>query len=185
MILEEQLLKSSKISLKKDVNYDRVENSLGPSGKRIKQKLETTDTNKANEYRSLNRKDKLAFIINEIRNEQRLSHVKIAKESPAVVKKVESLVDANGKPLSKTAKEKAYANAGANLMFNKGRAITLSTTAKASSEIVNTADLTILEVSNKKEAQKLLEDTDLDDDAKNEIYASLEKEGSNGFIYNK
>lgn len=177
-------IKKQQDQLKKDVNYDRVENSLGPSGKRIKQKLETTDTNKANEYRSLNRKDKLAFIINEIRNEQRLSHVKLAKESPAVVKKVESLVDANGKPLSKTAKEKAYANAGANLMFNKGRAITLSTTAKASSEIVNAADLTILEVSNKKEAQKLLEDTDLDEDAKNEIYASLEKEGSNGFIYN-
>jgi hypothetical protein len=177
-------IKKQQDQLKKDVNYDRVENSLGPSGKRIKQKLETTDTNKANEYRSLNRKDKLAFIINEIRNEQRLSHVRLAKESPAIVKKVESLVDANGKPLSKTAKEKAYANAGANLMFNKGRAITLSTTAKASSEIVNAADLTILEVSNKKEAQKLLEDTDLDDDAKNEIYASLEKEGSNGFIYN-
>ena len=177
-------IKKQQDQLKKDVNYDRVENSLGPSGKRIKQKLETTDTNKANEYRSLNRKDKLAFVINEIRNEQRLSHVRLAKESPAVVKKVESLVDANGKPLSKTAKEKAYANAGANLMFNKGRAITLSTTAKASSEIVNAADLTILEVSNKKEAQKLLEDTDLDEDAKNEIYASLEKEGSNGFIYN-
>jgi len=170
-------------TIKKDVNYDRVENSLGPSGIRIKQKLETTDTNKANEYRSLNRKDKLAFIINEIRNEQRLGHVKIAKESPAVVKKVESLVDANGKPLSKTAKEKVYASAGANLMFNKGRAITLSTTAKASSEIVNTADLTIIEASNKEEAQKLLEDTDLDDDAKNVIYESLEKEGSNGFIY--
>ena len=170
-------------TIKEDVNYDRVENSLGDSGKRIKRKLETTDTNKANEYRSLNRKDKLTFIINEIRNEQRLGHVKIAKESPAVVKKVESLVDANGKPLSKTAKEKVYASAGANLMFNKGRAITLSTTAKASSEIVNTADLTILEASNKEEAQKLLEDTDLDDDAKNVIYESLEKEGSNGFIY--
>ena len=176
-------IKKQQDQLKKDVNYDRVENSLGPSGKRIKQKLETTDTNKANEYRSLNRKDKLAFIINEIRNEQRLSYVKLAKANPKIVKKVESLVDVNNKPLSKTAKEKAYAAEGANAQFYTAKAITLNTRGTVSSKIVNDAGLKIIQASNKKEAQKELEDTDLTEDQKNKIYEALENPDSNGYVY--
>ena len=171
-------------TIKEDVNYDRVENSLGDSGKRIKRKLETTNTNKANEYRSLNRKDKLAFIINEIRNEQRLSSIKDAKANADIVAKVEDLKDVNGKPLSKAAKDKIYAAEGANLQFSKARAITLSKTAQASSDIINTADLVIVEVSNKEEAQAKLEDSDLSQDEKNQIYESLEQPNSNGFILN-
>jgi len=176
-------IKKQQDQLKKDVNYDRVENSLGPSGKRIKQKLETTDTNKANEYRSLNRKDKLAFIINEIRNEQRLSYVKLAKANPKIVKKVESLVDVNNKPLSKTAKEKAYAAEGVNAQFYTAKAITLNTRGTVSSKIVNDAGLKIIQASNKKEAQKELEDTDLTEDQKNKIYEALENPDSNGYVY--
>jgi len=171
-------------TIKEDVNYDRVENSLGDSGKRIKRKLETTNTNKANEYRSLNRKDKLAFIINEIRNEQRLSSINDAKANADIVAKVEDLKDVNGKPLSKAAKDKIYATEGVNLQFSKARAITLSKTAQASSDIINTADLVIVEVSNKEEAQAKLEDSDLSQDEKNQIYESLEQPNSNGFILN-
>ena len=176
-------IKKQQDQLKKDVNYDRVENSLGPSGKRIKQKLETTDTNKANEYRSLNRKDKLAFVINEIRNEQRLSHVKAAKANPEIVKKVEALKDAKGKPLSKAAKDKVYASEGANAQFYTAKAITLNKRATVSSEIVNTADLKIIQVSNKEEAQKELEGEDLSEDQKNKIYEALENPDSNGYVY--
>ena len=177
-------IKKQQDQIKKDVNYDRVENSLGDSGKRIKKKLETTDTNKANEYRSLNRKDKLAFVINEIRNEQRLSHIRDAKANPEIVKRVEALKDTKGKPLSKTAKDKVYAAEGANAQFYKGRAITLNKRATVSSEIVDTADLKIIQVSNKEEAQKLLEDEDLSEDEKNEIYKALEAPDSNGYVYN-
>lgn len=136
-------VRKQKQEIQKNTNLETAENALGVTGKRIKEKFENDKSEKGNEFRSLNKKQQLAYIIKEIRNEQG------------------------------TDTDVAY----------KGRAITLSQSAKVSKDILDVTDLNIIEVSNLENAKSELDKLDLTQKQKDEIYASLEEPGSNGFIY--
>ena len=136
-------VRNQKQEIQKNTNLETAENALGVTGKRIKEKLENDKSQKGDEFRALNKKQQLAYIINEIRNEQG------------------------------TDTEVAY----------KGRAITLSQSAKVSKDILDVTNLNVIEVSNLDNAKSELDKLDLTQKQKDEIYASLEEPDSNGFIY--
>ena len=173
--------------IKKDINYDVVENALGTSWGRINERLENKKNNskKANDYRSLNKKDKLAFVMSEIANEQRLYNVAQAKADPEISNEIENTTDKNGKPLSKTAKNKLYAIEGSKLLFSKGRAIIINKTTKVSEDLLDVSKLVIVDAGSKEGAMAILdEEKDLSPKDKKAIWESLESPDSNGYIHN-
>ena len=173
--------------IKKDINYDVVENALGTSWGRINERLENKKNNskKANDYRSLNKKDKLAFVISEIANEQKLHNVNLAKADENIAKKIDNKVDKKGKLLSQAAKNKLYAEEGSKLLFRKSRAVVITKTTKISKDFLDVSKLKIIDAGTREGAMAMLEgETNLTTKQKNEIWKALENPESNGYIYN-
>lgn len=172
--------------IKEDVDYSRVDESLGDTGARIDQRLSNKNnkSKKAENYRSLDRKGKLAFVIAEIRNDQRLENIKLAKESPATKAEIEKAEYKDGKPLTQKAKNEIYAKAGESLFQKKSRAIVVSKTNKAAESISNVKDLKVVAAGSKEAAMEILEGEDLTQFQKDEIWKALNAKNSNGYIYN-
>ena len=173
--------------IKKDINYDIVENALGTSWERINERLENKKNNskKANNYRSLNKKDKLAFVISEIANDQKLYHTNLAKADKNFVDDIESRVDKKGKPLSSYAKNRLYAKRGSESLFSKGLAIIINKTTKISKDLIDFAKLKIIDAGTREEAMAMLEnENDLSPDQKEKIWEYLQNKDSNGYVHN-